>query len=258
MLHEYYNEWHLGDCLWHCIFLRRMARENPSHLFRFFCNAIYHQQLREVINDLGNIELVSLDCRSPTALNVWIAATHKGIHRLWDNHPLHCDIVAFLMFWFSEIAQASNLLWTANQRQDLLFDYPRLRGWRTGRLFDFLVVNGRPGSGQFDYSEQDSIRLIDRLAQKYEVCVTNRCPVSKVFCTEDHGMTVTDIGNLSLWSRALILGATGPCWTSFNIWNQQTYRLVVLRDIEINFGTPCDHADNFRQVEIFLEQQGIL
>jgi hypothetical protein len=258
MVYEYYNQWHLGDCLWSVIFLRAIAQEHPDDTFLFYCSGQWHHELRDTIADIRNIELRLIEHVTPKALCTWIDARHNGCDRYWSHADDQLDIIAFLIRWFKILAQDSGLSSPIEKREDLLFDFPALR--ETAFLTwpqpaDWFVVNSRPGSGQFDFDEDDIRDFIIRLRDAgYSVVTSNKSSVHQVPSCESSHMTVTEIARLALKCPYHAVIGTGPAWLTFNRVKKPEIRLVMLREVEINFGDNPPHFPSFSEAGKYLRR----
>ena len=211
MIHTY-NEYHLGDQLVHLNYLREVCKQNPGIEFTHHCNPQHHAQLEPLCEGLQ----ISLDNLSipPGSVNSWI-----GRENYFYNHPLQSDWVAFHLSWFDHL---SDLLGVSNPmacREDFLFDYPELQ--RTGfECHDYLIINSPPHSGQLpDYTpEYWQNRVRNLLNDGYKVITT--APTGMCQSTLEMGLNVTGIGQISNDCKHIEGVATGPMWTTFNIFNQ--------------------------------------
>lgn len=211
MIHTY-NEYHLGDQLVHLNFLRRAAQENPDLEFTHHCHERHHAQLTPLLEDVP----ISLDGLSipPGAINAWI-----GHANFFYEHPHRADWVLFHLAWFDRLASVLGIANPIACREDLLFEYPALNA-PTRYDFDYLIINSPPASGQLpDYNPQYFQNLVRNLANEGAKVVTTH-PTGLVPCTLEHHFTVTDIGVLSKSVKHIEGVATGPMWTTFNIFNK--------------------------------------
>lgn len=217
---------HLGDNLWHLNYLRRQAQRYPEHRFVHAARFDYLSQLVEVVCDLSNITLTSLDFKPKESLNAWI--NHEKFH---DNHPQYGDLVGVIIDRSRKISEEWGLEMPFQTRKDFLFDYPALRFLKV-LPFDVLVINARPLSGQFKgYSEAGFEDLVQTLINNGLSVVTTSRSRLKVRCTQDDGLSVSLIGGMSLFCKCIIGVSSGPIWPTFNVWNQDSVKLrMVLHD----------------------------
>jgi hypothetical protein len=211
MIHTY-NEYHLGDQLVHLNFLRKACRENPNTEFTHHCNPMHHSQLAPLCEYVP-ITLADLSV-PPGAINAWI-----GRDNYFYNHPLRSDWVLFHLSWFDHL---SSLLGISNPiacREDLLFDYPALNRFDYPE-YDYLIINSPPASGQLpDYTPEYWKNRVRNLLNEGKSVVTT-AQTGMCQCTLDYGQDVTGIGALSNMVKHIEGVATGPMWTTFNIFNQ--------------------------------------
>ena len=233
----------LGDNLAALHFLRSLAVANPSHRFTHYAHLTYIAQLSEVVCDLRNLHVCSLESVSNSpedvaefwsmkpcfaSLDLW-----KNTNRQWENHPLRLDYAQFYLAFCYQKSRAMGLapeIWRVDQ---IPFNYPALAAWKY-EPFDFLVVNSHPQSGQLPaYNEGEMNRLVGALvARGYRVITTAHTP-HPCGCTRDHGMTISQIGALSRFCKYIVAVSTGSSWTTFNAMNEDSVALrVVLIDKE--------------------------
>lgn len=210
MIHTY-NEYHLGDNLVHLNFLRRACKENPELEVTHHCNPAHVGQLLPLTDGLP-IHLADLYV-PPGAINAWI-----GHANFYYEHPQRNDWVLFHLAWFDRLSSVMEILNPMACRDDFLFEYPALNA-PTTYDFDYLIINSQPQSNQlYDYNPdffQNRVRnLVNEGVKVVTTAPTGMCP-----CTLDHHFTVTDIGVLSKYVKHIEGVATGPMWTTFNIFN---------------------------------------
>ena len=211
MIHTY-NEYHLGDNLVHLNYLRRVCKENPDLEFTHHCNPMHHAQLTPLLEDVP-ISLQGLSI-PPNAVNAWV-----GRDNYFYNHPLQHDWVNFHLEWFDHLSNLLELPSPMACREDLLFEYPALNQI-ISEPFDYLIINSPPQSNQLrDYTPEFFNKRVRELSNEgYKVVTTH--PTGMVSCTLDWGLDVTGIGSLSNQAKHIEGVATGPMWTTFNIFNK--------------------------------------
>jgi hypothetical protein len=256
-----HNIWHIGDHLVHLNFLRRVALENLDCKFIHYAGWHYLSELRDAVSDVPNIELAELNYMLPAdSINAW-----RGDNQHWYDHPRRNEFVAYHLEWFDFLAKRMGVKNPVKKPADMLFDYPAILkpiGGAGNQPFDVLVINCRPGSGQFQrYSEFALAALADRMAARgHKVIATDPLPNSKVQSTRKSGLTITQIGHLSLHCHTLVMVSTGPSWPTFNIWNTETVKeRILLLDTERVWLSPNTyHCDHMPEVEARLQQAGLL
>lgn len=283
-----YNEFHLGDNLIHLHFLRRLALAHPEHVFIHAVHECHRAQLEAVVDDCENVMLIPLEQRAQYAPPGAWRNTWKNADGWWERHPRRHDWVQFHLEWFAYLAQQMGYPCPLNEPKDLLFDWPGIQKashefiqFTTAMLaglpektfldsFDFLIINSRPCSGQllcYDSTEYLT-PLIEELHARYRVVVTQpvlrysgdvRNPAA-IPCTLDHGLTLTDIGTLSLCAKHILAVATGPMWPTFNVWNSATVqtRVVLLEKETVALTPNVFHAAHRAQARDILVAKGLL
>lgn len=223
MIHRTFCDWHLGDNLVHLNFIRRLALANPDHEFVHSALPEYLWQLRPLVRDLKNASVTDERVSGPCH-NAW-----KNADDFYVKHPNGGDFSAFHVEHFQRLAHRMGLESPIKVTTDLLFDYPELQEvvW-PGCEFDYLVVNSCPLSGQLCAYRED---LFDGLMRRLvalgrTVAATQGMGIDGVCYTKP--MSVTGVGNLSLRCRNIVGVATGPMWTTYNVWAKPELRLVLL------------------------------
>jgi hypothetical protein len=242
----------LGDNLSHLQFLRRMARRYPETRFYHSAIAGYLPQMREVVEDLANVEVG--DVAKEGAIECW--KNHQG---WWENHPLKNDYVAFYIAWFDELAKRMGLENPIKEAQHMLFDYPALlEKTPLDGPFDFLVINSRPMSGQLrNYSDLEKTCTA---LKKNGFSVISTAPLLGIECTQDYKMSASSIGSLSRQCRFIIMVSTGPSWPTFNIYNQESVelRIVLLDNEKLNLAPNTVHVSSEAEIMPLLKERRIL
>jgi hypothetical protein len=260
----------LGDNLAALHFLRSLAIANPSHRFTHYAHLTYLAQLSEVVCDLPNLQVCSLESvsESPnTAGGFWSMKPHfasldlwKNAHGHWARHPLRLDYAQFYFAFCAQKARAMGLapeIWRADQ---IPFNYSALTAWQY-EPFDFLVVNSHPQSGQLPaYNDGEMNRLVGALVTRgYRVITTSPTP-HPCGCTRDHGMTVSQIGALSRFCKYIVAVSTGSSWTTFNTFNNDTValRVVLIEKEEVKISPRTVNVNNVSGARHELTIAGLL
>lgn len=262
-----YCAFRLGDNLAHLHFLRALAKANPSIHFQHAALREYLPQMIEVVADLPNISLRDIrECRGEAGINAW-----KNTDGFWETHELKARYAELMLVWFDVLAKRMGLASPFTKPDDLLFDYPALKREQDADKitlhprvlkfvpFDYLVVNSIPMSGQWRGMDEVALNtLIQTLAQRYDV-VTTRETGLNVLATENiPGFTVTNIGQLSLFAKRIIMVSTGPSWPTLNVWTKDTFR-IVLQDGETLGLTPNTHqCRTVAEAHAVLKREGFL
>ena len=216
---ETYNEYHLGDNLIHLNYLRRLQLPLGEDIVHH-CNPMHHKQLLPLTEGTA-ITLADLYI-PPTAVNAWI-----GRDNYFYTHPLQSNWVLFHLSWFDHL---SNLLGIDNPivvRSDLLFEYSALNA-PLPMSFDTLVINAEPKSNQLPTFSHEFFnkRVKELLNAGKRVITTN--PTGMCLSTLEMGMDITAIGSLSKYCTHIEGVATGPMWTTFNVFNLDNIKSRVL------------------------------
>lgn len=261
-----HNAYHLGDNMVHLNFLRRVALANPDRKFVHAAQWHYLKELKEVVADIPNIRLEEFHHMTPpVSIDSW-----RGAGNFWYQHPNRRDFVRFhVESWFPYLAQKMRVNNPVMTREDMLFDYPAIKNpvSEIPNDFDVLVINSAPCSGQFmGFNQYELGRLATQMAHKGHRVVTT-APVfygldgkSDIPCTSDLGLSVTQIGHLSLHCRFILMVSTGPSWATFNIWNQDSIkkRIILIDSERVNLSPNTAHCSTTGFAEMELHGAGLL
>lgn len=250
----------LGDNICHLHFLRAQAKANPEIHFAHHAFGYYLPQLVEVVADVPNISLHALEHTGQPAdsFDAW-----KNTGGFWERHPLKNEYAEFMLEWFSKLAGRMGLCSTFTKPTDLLFDYPALEPDKPASdPFDFLIINSSPMSGQAQgYNLKEMDGLIGALAGNYTVVTTQRGR-NPVQCTQDNGLTVTQIGRLSLRCRYILMVSTGPSWPTLNLFNAMTVekRIIIIQHerLGLTLAERTEHVQTVGQARAALLSAGLL
>ncbi len=257
-------QWALGDNLMFLNFLRRVARAHPDQKFIHHALNQHLFQLRDVIEDIPNIELAEhTHMTPPDAICAWI-----GTDRYWYEHANRNDFVVFYLDWFARLANKMHVENPSREVKDLLFDYPAILKpvppAFTGN-FDVLIINSAPGSGQFnEFNAYAMAALANEIAAKgHKVISTAPVPpgaTASVLSTTTESLSVSQIGQISLHCPVILMVATGPSWPTFNVWNVKTVtnRIIFLTEQWVNLAPNTRHCRTIAEARPILQQIGLL
>ncbi len=246
-----FNAYHLGDNIIHLHFLRKLAQRYPDAEFEHYCAEQHRVQLRPIIADLPQIRLLEI---CPTdAINAW-----RGVDGFWHKHNYRNDFVTFHQDWFRHLRiQMGFPEGVIDGVDSLMMDYPALDARANPYpKFDYLVINSIPHSGQFSaYNPHEFDRMIKHMLKRGKSVITTAPTNTDAKCTNDGmtGMDVTEIGRLSQSARCIIGVPTGPIWPTFNIWNRETDRVLMLDNERVDLGVYVYHVQSVAEAMKLLE-----
>jgi hypothetical protein len=154
----------------------------------------------------------------------------------WQNQS---DVVDFLMKWSNLLCAENGIPPQFVNRQDMLADWPSIQRHAEAPEFDVLVVNALPLSGQIPrYENGEMNALIEELATKYQVLVTNDTPAKGAI---PYRGTLSQIANLGLRAKFVVANATGPSWGLHNVWSQEIPTYMLIDPYVLDYGRPMTH-----------------
>lgn len=266
-----HNAYHLGDNLIHLNFLRRVALANPDREFIHAAQWQYLKQMKELITDVPNIRLAEFNYLSASngSIDAW-----RGSGGFWYQHPDRYDFAKFhVEAWFPHLANRMKVENPIKSVEDMLFDAPAIQEAivpeELSRPFDLLVINSAPQSGQYHGYDKQSINSLVwiLLNAGKKVIATSNVPgiyddgamkMIETPCTLDHNLTVTQIGKLSLQCEAILMVPTGPCWTTYNIWNKGKKRIVLLDVERLKLDPNTVHCTGVPAAAIAMQKAGLI
>lgn len=249
-----YNDFHLGDNLIFLHLLRSLAKSHVSTPFVHFCHAHYHEQLKEVVDDLPNILL------EPFESPLWLHHRHHAVNT-WKNCEGHWEKSPVRWDWVNHTLEHHR--WTARRmgfespftcREHLLFDYPALeyKAYPPRDEKEFLIGDSEPSSGQLsewaDHSKNPFIRLVIGLIDSQKSMHTTSG-------FKKSGVSISAIGRLSSVCKNHIMVASGPFWPTLNVHNhhnQDGRKRIVLLDngerLEMPGITQCANVEEVMKI----------
>jgi hypothetical protein len=240
------SHYRLGDTYWHCLFLRKIGGAHT-----FYCREEYHKELRDVLEGCDvTLKPIQDHTEAPDAIDAWIGSDQKP-GRSWYAKGCPNDVVKFLMEWFAELAAEVCMVSPFNERSDLLADYPALE--LPARVSHVLIINANPQSSQCPgYIPDEMSRLAIRISKIYNTTVTNNINDGSPF------FSLSQIGAMSRTAKLIISVATSPIFATFNIWNKDVPRYILLDPLKLDYGIPAKiehhgHVDGLTQA---LERDG--
>jgi hypothetical protein len=218
---EFYNDYHLGDNVFHLTFLRKLCALT-SDKFVYYIKPNYIAELNNHIVGFENrISLRPLSEKTALAMNAWIG-------EIYFAHPGSSIYDIFYIDWFNYL---TNKMYGKSLNLTLISDYlPLSMGTPQ---YDMLIINSVPQSNQFALNEQLFNEYIVNLSKKYKVITTKK--VDGVPCSIDTNMTLIDIGAIAAKVDHVIAIHTGPITTCINQWAVNNVKSWVICDIKNSF-----------------------
>ena len=119
--------------------------------------------------------------------------------------------------YFTMVANRLGIENKIKNKYDMLFDNSNYEVNITDK-FNYLIINSNPLSLQFDYNDDDFIRLCDFFNKEKITFITTK-KVKDYQCTLDYDMSIVDIGHLSNSCDNIIGVNTSPIITTFTKQN---------------------------------------
>ena len=219
---NFYNELHLGDCLYHIHYCRKLIDANPGLEIGFYIQSQFHNETQTFIGDY-DIKLYDIKDRPTDAVNSWINSTGHfmtwGIATGFNYDLMYIEFYKYL----SGQIKMDNPIRTSN---DFLIDNPLLLETNNlSRKFDWLVINSLGNSGQWN-GNAGFDKLIRTLKASGKDVITTAPNTEGVECTLDSKLNILEIGNLSTTCDYIIGVQTAPFVPITNIFNLNKVKMI--------------------------------
>lgn len=219
---NFYNEFHLGDCLYHIHYCRKLIDANPGLEIGFYIQSQFHKEVQNFIGDYA-IKLHNLGDRPKDAINCWINSIGQflawGVATKFNYDLMYLEFYKFL----SKQIKMDNPIKTA---KDFLMDNKELlKTNNLSRKFDWLVINSGGNSGQW-YDNAIFNKLIKVLKASGKDVITTAPNTEGVECTLDSKLNILEIGNLSTTCDYIIGVQTAPFVPVTNIFNLNKVKMI--------------------------------
>jgi len=250
----FFNRFRLGDCLWSCHWLRKVALANPLINFAFFCDRAHHWQLKDVL--MGTqVYLLGIENYHGGGIDTWINA--RG-----EYPPKDKDQVKFFTQVFDRVAEESGLENPLKKREDWLFDYFINRDSHPRMTTHWLFVDSQPQSGQFN-NQPEIFDLLEKriVAKGQSVERTSSAIKGDGAMLGPSGRSITGWGSYSHYIENILMIATGPCWTTFNAVTESRLKHRIILQGEgmiLNYGREWPHFTNLPDAVKYMEKEGLV
>jgi len=227
-----HNLYHLGDNIYSLIFINNIIENNDINI-EYSCRPNYLKELE--YHNYKDIKLFGIQ-QLTDSVDTWIQANNvwveyylkqkdKGEYYYYDEFYLH---------FYNDLAKRNNLKHTFSNIEDTFYYHPDLEERRYDD-YDFFIINSHGGSGQFSYIPNDFVVLANKLRDVgYSVITTEK--IKGVDSTIEKGMTLKDIGNLSIGCKNIIAVHTAPIVTALNkISFNSVDNWILLNDKNISY-----------------------
>jgi glycosyltransferase involved in cell wall biosynthesis len=208
---SFYNELHIGDCLWAITYFNQILALNDFDVV-FYINPDYFKQVKELIHP-AYIDRVLLkpiiEVDKSKSINTWIGSPENNFCQNIEVSGREIQEMCFRMFL--EISSKNGIIFGIKDKSEFIYDHPWICGsnpmLRDIGNPDVLFVNSTPMSTQFSQDE-------NALASLYEELKGKKVFTTKKFgdfpCTLDYGLSLLQIGQIAAKSKIVIGIQTGP------------------------------------------------
>ncbi len=242
-----HNLYHLGDNIYSLIFINNLIDNNNIN-FEYSCRYQYLKELE--YHNYKNIKMSTT--RNINSVDTWIQANNvwsEYCSNQKDNNEYYYYDEFYLHF-YDDLANRNNLTHTFNKIDDTLYYHPDLEIRRYSD-YDFFIINSPGASGQFSYIPNDFVELVNKLkCMGFSVITTEK--IKGFESTRERGMTLKDIGNLSIGCKNIISVHTSPMATALNKMSVNTVdKWILLNDKNISYkNVDMKIYDDVKKIEI--------
>jgi RNAse (barnase) inhibitor barstar len=206
-----HNECRLGDNVFTVHFLNKYY--DTDILFNYYIHPQYINELKKhIINE--NIQIHPYHLVPSDSYSTWIGYNGFYYNKI-SEYNFKFDL--FYVDFFNKMSNELKIEPKFFSNLDMLFDNFNYE-ISTNKTYDYLIINSRPMSGQFNYEENKFDYLCDLLTNLNKTFITTQ-KVKNYECTSDYGMSLVDIGNLSNYCNNIISVNTSPIIRTFTIQN---------------------------------------
>ena len=230
---EFFNEYKLGDQIFHIHYCNKLIAVNDLKII-FYCKKEYHDELTLWINDKNKIILEDLNKKPKRSINCWLNSMkhfdNRGIYDFFYDK-------IYLAFYRDLSKKIGNIINPIGTPEEFLFDEKQIiENKNILGEYDYLIINSRPNSYQWNYDEKDFDLLFAKLINKGYKIITTAKNNFKLDCTLDFNFSLLDIASLSLECKNIIGIHTAPHVPTMNKWNiENNKRMVFFHNVGIDY-----------------------
>ena len=220
---------HYGDSIFNLRFfynIREFLKEkNITILYFYDSNYITNRnELERYVDPVTLLLLDFSDSRFSNLIHLWMGDDIDGLSHLTD----------FIEYFNRYYRRISSFLGLSLPLHTMSFFQPELyledlyQGLDPKfKAVDILIINSVPNSHQFSYNKKKFDSFCNRLVCLYPgKKIITTTPVSNMLCTS--GLTIQDIGAISIKAKIIIAVLSGPMTACFNSLTIENVRMIFL------------------------------
>lgn len=209
---NFYNEFHLGDSVFHIHYLLNSLSMNNNVIFEYFIHDQYINEIKSHCIGEDRIKISPISQTPPNSHNAWI-----GTNGFYFNNKNNYKYNEFYVEWFNHLSKSIDLINPIVNKKSMLINNERILNNKIDHRYDLLFINSQPHSGQLFYNESDLNKIILDLSNKFNIITTKK--IKNIDCTLDFNYNLIEIGNISNNVKNIVAINTSPIINCFNIWN---------------------------------------
>lgn len=220
---NFYNEFHLGDSVFHIHYLLNCLKLNDNVEFEYFIHDQYINEIKNHCIGEDKIKISSISQTPPNSYNSWI-----GTNGFYFNNKNNYKYNEFYVEWFEYLSKMVNLINPITNKNSMLINNSRILNSNIKHKYDLLFINSQPYSGQLYYNESELNKIIIELSNSNNIITTKK--INGIDCTMDFNYNLVQIGNISINIKNIVAINTSPIVNCFNIWNIDNINKFVVLD----------------------------
>lgn len=226
---EFYNELHLGDCLYQLLYCNKLVEKNNNIEIVFYCNEKYFYELNLWNKFLDKIFFLPIEKKTSGAYNTWIGLDNFH-HSTLPNYNFYFD-KQYIDF-FNKLSKKINIENPIKTSEDFLFD--NIEILKPTESYDFLIVNSKPLSGQVD---KEMINYLEnKIIYDLEGKIITTKKIGNFKCTVDYNYSLLDIAKISNNVKYIIGIHTSPMLVCLNKYSLNNFvKMYILQNENLTY-----------------------
>lgn len=248
---NFFNEWHLGDCLYTIHYFNKLIRKYSYLEIHFYCNSDYHKELQLWNRYRAQLFLHDISLKPENSINTWIGENDFYWKNLEPAFNGMFDV--FYIEYFKNLSSHIGLESPIVTPEDFLFDNEEILTQNViNEEFDVLIINSKPFSNQID---SDSIRNLNKFSlnlidSNYKAISTEKIN-DAIPSTIELEYSLLQLAKMSTQVDIIIGIHTAPmlvCFNKYNIDKVQQWILLQKQGLTYSFNSRIYNFRNSNQL----------
>jgi hypothetical protein len=219
---NFYNNGHLGDCLWDSILLNKL-KKTTNYFYK------HNKYINKWFNNTNIIYTTE------EAFDLWIGNANFTGYDKRRIRPKTLQYNELYFNWWKQVCEKLGLEFPFDTKNDILHNLIKTTNYPK---YNWLIINSEPHSGQVEVYNKNKFNYLRKLSGR--IITTER--VEGYECTRDIAPTLWDIGQLAMGCKHIAGIHTAPFVACIS---KQT-----LRQVEYIVGIDRTHRLEYTGVDI--------